>query len=497
MNINKFILGNKTLLIAPAGYGKTHMIAECILHTPENEKQLILTHTNAGIASIKEKLKKLSVSTHKYHIETITGFAQKYVLAYYIGNDIPPQESSKDYYPFIIKNAKELFQKNSIRRVVKCSYNGLFIDEYQDCTKSQHEMLIVLAEILPIHILGDPMQGIFGFNEPLIDFEKDLIDFEKIDGFDTPWRWKKDENNEQLGIDLKNIRNTLNSPNKIINISEIDSIDFIIADEKDIHSKQSNFRQKLNDLIINKNNTQDLKSLLLIFPEYINKDNGKNIPKGTINDRAKIKAKIDYKNQLILLEAIDAKDFYSISKNIDDLVLNISRKKKQIKSINDIFLKLFNKTNLNKWIKDNRLIDKRGDKSIEKNKLNEKMNSFIKSSTIKELLDIVLFMKNILKFKTKRYDLFNSIIESMNIAISEKRTVYEAMINHKNIIRRVGRKIHGKCIGTTLLTKGLEFDTVVIVDAHRIEDYRHFYVAATRACKKLIIFSEKKILDFN
>ncbi len=112
-------------------------------------------------------------------------------------------------------------------------------------------------------------------------------------------------------------------------------------------------------------------------------------------------------------------------------------------------------------------------------------------------LDIILFMKSEMKFKTKRLDLLNSIIKSMNIAISEKKSVYEGMVSHKNIIRRVGRKIYGKCIGTTLLTKGLEFDTVAILNAHRFENYKHFYVAITRACKRLIIFSQNETLCFD
>jgi len=491
MNIQQFISGNKTQLIAPAGYGKTHTIAKCISQTPENEKQLILTHTHAGIASIKEKFKKLNVPTNKYHIETITGFSQRYVLAYYVKNDVPPQEDTVNYYPFIIKKAKELFQLTSVKRTIQNSYKGLFVDEYQDCTKSQHEMLMVLSEILPIHILGDSMQGIFGFKEPLVCFEKDLNDFEKVEELDTPWRWNNNENNEQLGNNLNNIRNTLNSRNKAINLSEFDSIDFIKANEKDIYSNQSDFRQELNSLILDKSIT----SLLLIFPEYFVE---RSFKKGGIIDRAKIKAQIDYTNQLILLEAIDAKEFYSISKNIDDLVLNIYRKRKKIKSMNDnIFSRLFNKGNLKDWIKDDRLINKGGDKSIIKNKLEEKITSFTVSPSIKKLLNIILFMKKDMKFKTKRYDLLNSIIKSMKIAVSEKMTVYEAMVSHKNIVRRVGRKIKGKYIGTTLLTKGLEFDTVVIINAHRFEDYKHFYVAVTRACKKLIIFSEKNILQFN
>ena len=55
MNTEDFISKDKSMLIAPAGYGKTHLITECLIHT--TGKQLILTYTHAGVASINEKIK--------------------------------------------------------------------------------------------------------------------------------------------------------------------------------------------------------------------------------------------------------------------------------------------------------------------------------------------------------------------------------------------------------------------------------------------------------
>jgi hypothetical protein len=37
------------------------------------------------------------------------------------------------------------------------------VDEYQDCSLDQHELICLLSEILPCRILGDPLQGIFSF----------------------------------------------------------------------------------------------------------------------------------------------------------------------------------------------------------------------------------------------------------------------------------------------------------------------------------------------
>lgn len=73
--------------------------------------------------------------------------------------------------------------------------------------------------------------------------------------------------------------------------------------------------------------------------------------------------------------------------------------------------------------------------------------------------------------------------------------MFEAMKLLKTRVRHQGRKIHGKYIGTTLLTKGLEFDSVVIWEADKFEDAKNFYVAISRACKKLIVITEKTTLN--
>ncbi len=293
MNYQDFISKEKSLLIAPAGYGKTYALAECLKHTCDKEKQLIITHTHAGIASIKEKIKKFDLPSSKYHIETITGFAQKYTLAFYCQNDIPLQEDSRNYYPFIIKKATELLSIEAVKRTITFSYQGLFVDEYQDCTITQHEMIMALSEILPTHILGDPMQGVFGFNERLVDIENDLNTFEKIGQLDIPWRWNSDGNNKELGNALKEIRTTLASNSKTISLTDYNSdIECVMINESDIYNNKSNLRECLNKLLLNPKKQSALNSLLLIIPEYYEN----NIPKGGIAAMSKLKTQLKYSN---------------------------------------------------------------------------------------------------------------------------------------------------------------------------------------------------------
>ncbi len=67
MDYKAFISGNKTALISPAGYGKTHSIAECLYVA--DGKQLVLTHTHAGVSSLKEKIKSRGIESSKYALE--------------------------------------------------------------------------------------------------------------------------------------------------------------------------------------------------------------------------------------------------------------------------------------------------------------------------------------------------------------------------------------------------------------------------------------------
>ena len=204
MDYAKFVSKPKSMIVAPAGYGKTHAIAICLKHT--KGRQLILTHTHAGVASLKEKIVQQGINNKHYHVETITGFAQKYVNAFYCGKDIPEQEDNT-YFPFILEQAKGILKINSIKDVIKVSYNGLFVDEYQDCIIGQHNFINTISEILPTRILGDSLQGIFDFHgDSLVDFDEDLNDFEKLPDLTEPWRWEK--NNPGLGECLKKIRSS-------------------------------------------------------------------------------------------------------------------------------------------------------------------------------------------------------------------------------------------------------------------------------------------------
>jgi len=496
MGLQEFVDGDKTFLIAPAGYGKTHTIVECLKYT--TGRQLILTHTHAGIASIREKIKNSQVPNDSFALETISGFIQKFVLAFYVGDDLPEQDDGKSYHTFLIEKAIKIFAAPIVQRVISSTYNGLFVDEYQDCSKAQHEMVMVLATVLPTHVLGDPLQGIFDFNGASVSMEDDLTRFTKFPDLETPYRWYN-SGNDGLGDLLKEMRVSL------INMQPINLVTnkaiglFVIpVAAGGIIKGEHTYITNLSKIIVNRKNNPDFESLLLIIPEY-GEANTKGIvvSQGDISHRSMIKSRIDFAGALTLLEAIDDKMFYTLAKNADQLIAGMPRIHKKIKRVKtDILEKFFAPSTLGQWVKETAWVKKtKVTDKLASEKIQALFESFFAEPKPSTLSSILLEVKKTLKIKNKRDEVFNSFRSALKSAATENCSVYEAMKDNRNIIRRVGRKVLGKCIGTTLLTKGLEFDTVVIIDAHKFTCPKHLYVALTRCCKNLIVFTASETLS--
>lgn len=460
-----FVSRPKSLLIAPAGYGKTHSIAECLKFTKGT--QLILTHTHAGVASLKEKIKKSGVPSKSYQVETIDSYAQKYVEAFYTGTEIPEQDESSQYFPAIRKKASEIIKRRPIKEIIASTYSSVFVDEYQDCTLDQHQFVLALSDILPTHILGDSVQGIFGFNQQIVDWEQDLILFKPAQfKLEEPWRWKN--KNPELGEALKKIRDKIEN-NQSINLNEFNtSIETHRTGEADIYNHKEIW--KLLDQESN---------LLFIHPDCQN-----------INSRKEIVKR--YNNTLSLVEAMDGKDFYAYSKEIDEC-----QKENAFKLIHKLAIALFNKTELDKWFNDDGPKSKRDDndkKLVEPIKIN--IDALTQSVSLNLLSHTIKLIKTLPGIKCYRKELCADLCRAIILAEHNKTKVHEAMIKIRNAKRRMGRKIIGRCIGTTLLTKGLEFDAVAILNAHKFECPKNFYVAITRASKRLVVFTANPIIRF-
>lgn len=487
---------NRGLLIAPAGHGKTTAIADCIMQCPDKSCNLILTHTHAGIASLRAKFNKQKISRDKYQIDTITGFAQRYVLSFE-GNKNLPKTEDKSYFSTVVQQCTKLMNSAAIQLIIKASYSGIFVDEYQDCTTEQHEMILSLAKDLPLHVLGDPLQGIFSFEKtPLVDFERDFADFQVYDYLKYPWRWHN--TNEELGAQILAMRRCLETHEPIL-LDKINCKGLMVIHHNmpaDLHD--NSFLRLLRSTI--KSNIDN--SFLIIYPSYNEpRKNGQIQPRGIMKDRIDLKIAIDFGYNFHMIDAIDANKFYSCSKKIDEFIDSCQAKRKiqKVKALYDIMKTMhFGATAMNDWIDrdHDRVKQKKSQEcKVKGEKLQSLLATFEDKPNLPNLMIVFDYIYSLTKNKCHFKELYSEIKHAADIAVSDGIPLYDAMTRIKNRIRHIGRKIEGRCIGTTLLTKGLEFDTVVLYEAHKFVDAKNFYVAISRARKKLImITSESHIL---
>ena len=149
---------------APAGYGKTQLIADSLKGHEDDRPVLVLTHTNAGVAALRKRLAEHGISSRNYVLQTLDGWALRLLNAYPLRSGIDPQRlaiaNPKQDYPAIQAAARDLIAGGCIDIILQGSYSRLWVDEYQDCSAVQHEMVVACANLLPTVVLGDPMQSV-------------------------------------------------------------------------------------------------------------------------------------------------------------------------------------------------------------------------------------------------------------------------------------------------------------------------------------------------
>lgn len=177
-------------LVAAAGCGKTETLTKAAgLHA--EGRQLVLTHTHAGVKAIRDRLTKLRVSLDRVQVETIAGFSLRYAASYPLSSGIQSVQPRSSEWAAVYEAAGRIVGSAVGRRVIQESYAGLFVDEYQDCNLDQHALVMTIAEALPTRVVLDPLQGIFDFGgQVLVDLERDVeTNFERLPDLETPWRW--------------------------------------------------------------------------------------------------------------------------------------------------------------------------------------------------------------------------------------------------------------------------------------------------------------------
>lgn len=457
-------------IIAPAGHGKTEMITDIVLAS--NGKQLLLTHTNAGVDALKKRLNKKKVKASKYNVLTIAAFCIRWCMAYKQTAGLPDLNGFDNVdYDRLYPATKKIFENQWAGIILKNTYTSVIVDEYQDCTLSQHAFVVALNAFLPVYVLGDPLQGIFDWKKKgvpqiqIVDWEK--IEFERVEVHTEPWRWK--ETNPELGKYLSRERELL------LPALRHEKVEVSIAPEGNYLSVITPDQFDRNQYKINK----AYKSVL-----YITKFEHKQL---SVCQRQAWRFQYDETQELNKLFSF-AKRFendngYERSAAVLEFTYFCATKvSTELKSYYDNFKK-----------------GKRDFGRIRKHtELAEPLQSICNSIDYQAIMDVLRWVRSYPESKIYRKELYGEMMRTIIYAKNHKCSLAEAA---KQIRLNPGlRKDYSnfKCLSSrTLLSKGLEFDCVLVdmTDPPRAKD---FYVALTRARYEVILISnvDRIVLDY-
>lgn len=472
-DFNRFLVTGPSILVAPAGYGKTHTIALSVkaLRPLTNRKILILTHTNAGITSIKQKFAKENVGTKDVHICTIAGFLQK--IVHNLSDEVIEQgDNSNLFYSALYGKALSLFKDSQVLRlVIENSFEHVFIDEYQDCNQLQFSIIqIISGWNLKVHLLLDPLQTIFNFEKDHPDYLSEVGKMEhvypnNVFRLNTPYRWRIA--NSPLELHIPTLRSTIE--NAIL--SGTYSIDFSSLPGIKYYSvRNQEAIRLLNSLLYG------TRSVLVLHSQC-----GKNneLIRGNISQHTGYR--------LRLIESIDNAAFYDIAHQIDKSIAD------GLSSLEIVTL-LYTEcgaasTSFGNWIKNGRIVRK---KTLEDAVIASTLNKASKEENrILSILQICKILNTKTDISVKRVELLGELLSSIESSLITGRTIEKEIEIRRNYARIQGRTLYGRVIGTTLLTKGLEADSVILLKPSDLLGSRngmmHLYVALTRAVNKVTL----------
>lgn len=454
---------SKGYVIAPAGFGKTHLIAMAV--RASSGRQLILTHTFAGVNSIKTKMTNLGVRGSQYQVDTIASWALRLCLAYPKASGWKIENPTSKQWNKLYECCSRLLKKRFIREAVSSSYIGLYVDEYQDCSDLQHDLVCSLAEFLPSRLLGDPLQAIFDFDDGKpVDWKASIYpEFDCLGQLEIPWRWINAKS-PALGEWLKEARRKIELGQKIDLLAKLPpSVISVHTHPEYLAAKQYSA----------------LCGLLNHNESVIALHGGDQQSKNKTHLLAKSMA-----GRFSSIEEIEGKDLHLFLKKLESL-----------KSAQDGFLLAV--TFAMKCFTGVPGTLTAGTRRGEVTKLRQTTkyplvlqaaNDYLTVPSSSNLKAFFQALKSNPETSAYRRDLLYRFFSVLKIHIdAQAATLMEAGVLYQREMRHSGRPIsHRKLIGTTLLVKGLEYDHAVILHADSL-DAKDLYVAITRGAKSLTI----------
>ncbi len=443
---------------AAAGCGKTEAIVQAVKHA--SGKQLVLTHTHAGVAALRSRFRKHNIPEARYRVATIASWLLRYALAYPSMSGFTNPNPTRDEWGKIYPAVLGLFERPFIKSVLQNSYAGIFIDEYQDCTFLQDQVIKKLCVFLPVRVLGDPLQGIFNFsNDRKVNWQTEVKTFfRQLPPLVEPYRWTKEGNNRELGDQLKKIRDSLINGEEI-NLFEYSQIQwFPWSDQQEIQ------------VLLNLSADGYIAGIHAGQP--VNIGNGKKEHLDRLTGR----------HTQGIYQCIEEMDCYDLMKTAHNFDMALSSQ-----NINQF------KWALREFIQEGVVEGVDGLQKIISRV--DEIHSFNEIRLPQFIQDVLASVVRTLP--VYRRELFVEMNRAAReFSTGKFSTFKEASYAARNKTRLNGRKLEKRIISRTLLIKGLEFDHAIVLNADQMQNAENFYVAITRGSKSLTILSAKPTKRF-
>lgn len=443
----------------PAGTGKTELLANAGGHLSQRGlRSLVLTHTNAGVDVLRKRFRRRGVKISNFRVETIASLAFQIVRAYPTlaglnTAELPDWTQSRKF----IQGATRALSSDAIQRVFANSFDFAFVDEYQDCDIHQHAFVLSLNRAIPrTVILGDPLQAIFTFGEPLPDWEKEVLtSFHPYSVPLYPHRWAV--HNRDLGQWLLDIRPELQSGQQFdITARAVSGVRFIPNCGPSTLASAVNLITNLNESVVLldkwpndvSNHASRLGGRFLVMEDIAGgfmSRSLKDLPEQGDPQLATWLARLS-KQCMIGLAGIDQRVLTKLEAG--QAVSHLARP-----GLEPALSAL---------------------EALQKNPTYEEA-----AGTGAEILRC----KGVRLFRREAWqDTCGALAQS-----AENSDPPEAnLVRRREALRRVGRPEMKRVASRTLLVKGLEYDHVIIADLNKMRDPRNLYVALSRARKSVI-----------
>jgi hypothetical protein len=214
--VDAMLGARRSFAVAAAGCGKTELLGQLVAD-PRSGRQLVLTHTHAGVAAIKKRLADMRVPNDKFHLDTIAGWCLRYGAAYPAISGYRPGAEAEPDWEATYPGAEKVCRSSLGSKIIKHSYDGVLIDEYQDCTTQMHAVVRAIGDCIPYRGVGDPLQTVFGWRDPCVSWETIRVDFDVFDNaLVEPWRWRRQGRNAALGEWLVAARRQLEETGRLV-----------------------------------------------------------------------------------------------------------------------------------------------------------------------------------------------------------------------------------------------------------------------------------------